>query len=143
MRNAREVTNYFSGFCVIDSGDLTSARSIAHRLLGGPARDIVFSMFYTLKIFASEEVSDGERMLAEQRFRHALDTEIGDAALVWPVYQAWLKLYQQYADHPKPWPVNDAEQLLADQWEAAELAATHAAFGVNRYLGDAHFELSR
>ena len=39
---------------------------------------------------------------------------------------------------PGPSP---AEQLLAEQWETAELAATHAAFGVNRYLGDADFEI--
>ena len=100
-------------------------------------------MSYTLKIFASEDVSETDRSQAEQRFRAALEAEIGDPSLVWPVYQAWLKLSQSYADHPKPWPVSDAEQLLATQWEAAELAATQAAFGVNRYLGDAHFELTR
>ena len=100
-------------------------------------------MSYNLKIFASEVVSETERRQAEQRFRAALEADIGDASLVWPVYQVWLKLFQTYAEYPKPWPVSDAEQLLATQWEAAELAATQAAFGVNRYLGDAHYELTR
>ena len=98
-------------------------------------------MPYTLKIFTADDIPESERQLAEQRFRAALEDSLGDAALVLPVYHAWLKLTQAHDEHPRPWPVTAAEQLLADQWEAAELAATHAAFGVNRYLGDADFEL--
>ncbi len=103
--------------------------------------DIVRRMAYTLKIFTAEDVPESERELAVQRFRAALEDTLGDAALVLPVYHAWQKLFQAYGDHPRPWPITPAEQLLADQWEAAELAATQAAFGVNRYLGDADFEL--
>lgn len=98
-------------------------------------------MAYTLRIFTAEDVPESERQLATQRFRAALDETLGDAALVLPVYHAWRKLFQVYGEHPRPWPITPAEQLLADQWEAAELAATQAAFGVNRYLGDADFEL--
>ncbi|TAG34478.1 MAG: hypothetical protein EAZ34_05620 [Polaromonas sp.] len=98
-------------------------------------------MGYTLKIFSAEDVPQSERQLAVQRFRAALEATLGDAALVLPVYRVWRKLSQTYGDHPRPWPITPAEQLLADQWEAAELAATQAAFGVNRYLGDADFEL--
>ena len=103
--------------------------------------DIVPRMGYTLKIFTAEDVPASERQLATQRFRAALENTLGDAALVLPVYHAWLKLFQAHGEHPRPWPITAAEQLLADQWEAAELAATQAAFGVNRYLGDADFEL--
>lgn len=98
-------------------------------------------MPYTLKIFTHEEVSEAEREQAAQRFRAALETTLGDASLVAPVYRAYLQLLQTYGDHPRPWPITPAEQLLADQWEAAELAATQAAFGAERYMGDAHFEL--
>lgn len=98
-------------------------------------------MTYTLKIFTAEDVPPSEREMAVQRFRSALEDTLGDAALVLPVYRAWCKLSQAYGDHPRPWPITPSEQLLADQWEAAELAATQAAFGVNRYLGDADFEL--
>ncbi len=98
-------------------------------------------MSYTVRIFTTEDVGDEERQQAVQRFKAALEESLGDAALVAPVYRVWLKLYQAHGDHARPWPVSDAEQLLADQWEAAELAATQAAFGVNRYMGDAHFEL--
>ena len=98
-------------------------------------------MSYTVRIFAAEDIDDVQREQAVQRFKVALETSLGDAALVAPVYRIWLKLHQSYGDHPRPWPISDAEQLLADQWEGAELAATQAAFGVNRYMGDAHFEL--
>ena len=98
-------------------------------------------MSYTVRIFATEDIGEAEREQAVVRFKVALEASLGDAGLVVPVYRIWLKLYQAYGDHPRPWPISDAEQLLADQWEAAELAATQAAFGVNRYMGDAHFEL--
>ena len=99
-------------------------------------------MTYLLKIFSADDVTVSERASAELRFRAVLDDMLGDPALVLPVYAAYRKLFLQYADHPRPWPVSQAEQLLAEQWEAAELAATQAAFGVNRYLGDADFEIS-
>lgn len=98
-------------------------------------------MAYSLKIFSADDVSDAQRDLAVARFRVALEKSLGDALLVWPCYQAYVKLFEQYSDHPRPWPITPAEQILAEQWEAAELAATHAAFGVNRYLGDADFEI--
>lgn len=98
-------------------------------------------MGYTLKIFTDEEVTDAQREQAAQRFRAALEESLGDESLVVPVYRAYLKLQQAHGDHPRPWPISDAEQLLAEQWEAAEQAATQAAFGVNRYMGDACFEL--
>jgi len=98
-------------------------------------------MPYLLKIFTADEVTDAQRELAVKRFRTALDDALGDERLVLPCYQAYLKLFQQYSDHPRPWPISSAEQILAEQWEAAELAATQAAFGVHRYLGDADFEI--
>ena len=98
-------------------------------------------MAYLLKIFSADDVSDVQRDLAAARFRSALEESLGDALLVWPCYQSYLKLFQQYSDHQRPWPITPAEQILAEQWEAAELAATQAAFGVNRYLGDADFEI--
>lgn len=98
-------------------------------------------MHYTVKIFHSEDVSDAERADAVRRFRSALETALGDASLVAPVYRAYLRLLQIHGDHARPWDLDPAEQLLAEQWEAAELAATQAAFGAERYMGDAHFEL--
>lgn len=98
-------------------------------------------MNYLLKIFTADDVTPVEREQAVQRFRKALESTLGDAALVLPCYTIYRKLALQYSDHPRPWPVGADELLLAEQWEAAELAATQAAFGVNRYLGDADFEI--
>lgn len=98
-------------------------------------------MPYQLKIFTAEDVDAAEREQATRRFRAALETSLGDESLVMPVYLAYLRLWQIHGDAPRPWPVSPAEQLLAAQWEAAELEATQAAFGANRYLGDADFEL--
>ena len=98
-------------------------------------------MTYTLRIFSAEDTTADEREQAVGRFRAALDESLGDAALVIPVYRLYTRLLQAYGDHERPWPLSTDEQVLIDQWEAAELAATQAAFGVNRYLGDAHFEL--
>ncbi len=98
-------------------------------------------MSYLLKIFTADEVTDAQRQLAVKRFRTALEDSLGGEQLVWPCYQAYFRLSQQYGEHSRPWPVSDAEQVLAEQWEAAELAATRAAFGEHRYLGDADFEI--
>ena len=98
-------------------------------------------MPYTLKIFTADEVTDAQRDLAVNRFRAALENALGNELMVLPCYQAYLKLFQQYSEHPRPWPVSDAEKILVEHWEAAELAATQAAFGLQRYLGDADFEI--
>lgn len=98
-------------------------------------------MPYTLKIFTADDVTEAQREGAVQRFRRALGEALGDERLVVPCYQAYRKLFNQYSEHSRPWPVSDAEQVLVEQWEAAELAATQAAFGVHRYLGDADFEI--
>jgi hypothetical protein len=98
-------------------------------------------MAYVLKIFAAEDVSDAERQAADLRFRHALEEALGSADLVAPVLRAYRRLLSQHADQERPWPITDAEQLLVDQWEAAETAAIRAAFGADRYMGDADFEL--
>ena len=98
-------------------------------------------MTYHLKIFSADDVTQTERELAMRRFRAALEEGLGDASLVLPCYYAYQKLFQLHGEHPRPWPITPAEQLLAEQLEAAELAATQAAFGVNRYLGDADFEI--
>ena len=98
-------------------------------------------MPYTLKLFTADEVTDVQRDLAVNRYRAALENALGNELMVLPCYQADLKLFQQYSEHPRPWPVSEAEKILVDHWEAAELAATQAAFGLQRYLGDADFEI--
>ena len=98
-------------------------------------------MTYSLKIFTPDDVTPAERDAAIQRFRTALEGSLGSAEMVWPVYSVYSRIALAHGDAERPWPISADEQLLVDQWEAAELAAKEAAFGVNRYLGDADFEL--
>lgn len=98
-------------------------------------------MSYTLKLYAFEDTSGQERLAAEQRFRKTLDTTLGDSALVLPVYRAYCRIVSIYGDAPAPDTLTDAEQQIFDQWRAAESAAVTAAFGKNRYMGEAHFEI--
>jgi hypothetical protein len=96
---------------------------------------------FNVRVFSADDASAAEREAAASRFSAALIDTLGDAALVLPVHAAYQRLAQTYGDQQRPWPLSADEQLVADQWEAAELAATLAAFGENRYLGDADFEL--
>jgi hypothetical protein len=98
-------------------------------------------MHYTVRIFHEEEVCDAQRREAVERFCAALEDSLGDPGLVVPVYLAYQRLLQLHGEEARPWDLAPAEQLLAEQWEAAELAATRAAFGAERYMGDAHYEL--
>lgn len=98
-------------------------------------------MAYTLKIFASEEVSEEDRSQAAQRFRATLATLLGDDDLVLSVHRVYLRLVHAHGEAPRPWPISAAEQVLVTQWEEAEQAATRAAFGAERYMGDAQYEI--
>ncbi len=97
-------------------------------------------MAYSLKIYEADTSHD-ERRGAEQRFRHALEETLGDASLVAPVYTAYLRIVGAYGDAPDPDGLSDAERAIFDQWQAAETAAVAAAFGPNRSMGDAMYEL--
>ena len=99
-------------------------------------------MNYTLKIFSAEDVAPLEREQAARRFRAALEEGLGGPALVWPVYQLYQRLLHAHGEQARPWPISPAELVIVEQWEAAELAATQAAFGSERYMGDADFELT-
>ncbi len=98
-------------------------------------------MPYTVRIFSAEDISDADRAAASRRFRVALDEALGAADLVAPVYHAYLRLLQVHGELARPWDLTPSEQVLADQWEAAEKAALEAAFGTDRYMDDAHYEL--
>lgn len=97
-------------------------------------------MTYALILY-EPDVSDAQRREAEQRFRRALEETLGDAVLVAPVYKAYLRIVGTYGDTPDPDSLTDAERAIFDQWQAAETAAVAAAFGPNRYMGDAMYEI--
>lgn len=97
-------------------------------------------MTYSVVLYEAD-VSAAERRGAELRFRRALEETLGDPDLVAPVYAAYLRIVGAYGDSPAPDTLTDAEQAVFDQWQAAESAAVAAAFGPNRYMGDAMYEI--
>ena len=97
-------------------------------------------MAYSLILYEAD-VPDAQRREAEQRFRRTLEETLGDAELVAPVYTAYLRIVGVYGDAPDPDSLTDAERAIFEQWQAAETAAVAAAFGPNRYMGDAMYEI--
>lgn len=97
-------------------------------------------MPYSLTLYEADVPPDVRRA-AEARFRRALEEALGDPDLVAPVYAAYLRIVGAYGEEPEPDTLTDAEQAIFDQWRAAESAAVAAAFGPNRYMGDAMYEI--
>ena len=98
-------------------------------------------MSYRLRLYAYEDASEGELKAAEQRFRAALEESLGHESLVLPVYTAYMRLVGIYGESPGEDVLSSDEQEIFSQWQAAELAATTAALGPHRYMGDAQFEI--
>ena len=99
-------------------------------------------MPYSLTLYDADGASDLQHQQAEQRFRQALEETLGDASLVGPVYTAYLRIVHSYGDTPDLEALSDAERAIFEQWQAAETAAVAAAFGPNRYMGDAMYEIA-
>ena len=97
-------------------------------------------MTYSLILYEAD-VSEAQRREAEQRFRRTLEDTLGDAGLVAPVYTAYLRIVGSHGEAPDPESLTDAERAIFEQWQAAETAAVAAAFGPNRYMGDAMYEI--
>lgn len=97
-------------------------------------------MTYRVKLYEAD-VSAQELRAAEQRFRQALEQSLGDASLVLPVYAAWQRIVGTYGEEPSLDDLSDGERMVLEQWRAAETAAVAAAFGPNRYMGDAMYEI--
>ena len=98
-------------------------------------------MSYTLRLYASEDVSSEQLRAAEQRFKAALEESLGDASLVAPVYAAYTRLVATYGEEPAEDALSPEELEIFTQWQAAESAAMTAALGPNRYMGEAQFEI--
>jgi hypothetical protein len=99
-------------------------------------------MSYSLTLYDADGASPEQHRQAEQRFRQALDEALGDESLVAPVYTAYLRIVRTYGETPDLDNLSDAERAIFEQWHAAETAAVAAAFGPNRYMGDAMYEIA-
>jgi non-ribosomal peptide synthetase component F len=96
---------------------------------------------YRVVLQVFDEAGAHERQRAEQRFCRALESALGDADLVAPVYRQYQRLIQTYGEDPDPLALSDAERELLQAWQSAEAAALSAALGPQRYMGDAQFEI--
>lgn len=98
-------------------------------------------MTYSIKLFVPDDTTPAQREAAERRFRDALEGALGDAALVAPVYTAYLRIAAVHGEAPGPDALSDDERLVFDQWQAAEAAAMEAVFGLHRHMGEGLVEI--
>jgi non-ribosomal peptide synthetase component F len=99
-------------------------------------------MTYSLRLYDADGASPAQHKDAERRFRDALEHALGDAGLVAPVYQAYLRIVGSHGDAPDLESLSEAERAIFEQWQAAQTAAVAAAFGSHRYMGDAMYEIA-
>ena len=96
----------------------------------------------TLTCTTDKATSNANRASAENLYRRALEAALGDASLVAPIWSVVQRLYAAFGDNPDPEALSDAEREVLESWQAAESAARTAAFGPNRYLEEATFEIT-
>lgn len=97
-------------------------------------------MTYRLKLYEADVPAE-QLQAAQLRFRQALEQSLGDAGLVLPVYRAYQRIVASHGEEPAPEDLGEGERMVLEQWRAAETAAVAAAFGPNRYMGDAMYEI--
>lgn len=98
-------------------------------------------MTYSLKLFVPEGSAPAQRQAAERLFRQALDASLGDAALVAPVYTAYLAIVGQHGETPDPEALTVEERTVLEHWQQAESAALAAVFGPYRSLDEGGYEI--
>lgn len=102
-------------------------------------------MRYTVKLFNTAGDTDDDAgpalRAAQRRFQQVLETTLGDADLVLPVYEAYRRITAAYGDPPNVEALTDAEREIVQQWQEAESAAITAVYGPMRGMGDGYYEL--
>jgi hypothetical protein len=98
-------------------------------------------MTYTLKLYVPDDTPPGQRQAAERLFRDALEGALGDAALVAPVYRAYLNILGQYGETPDPEALTVEERTVLEHWQQAESAALEAVFGPHRHLDEGGYDI--
>lgn len=99
-------------------------------------------MTYQLKLYVPEGASPAARASAEARFRQALETALGDASLVAPVYGAVLSITAQYGESPDLEALTVDERTVLEHWQHAEAMAMEAVWGPHRHLDEGGYQIS-
>jgi hypothetical protein len=98
-------------------------------------------MTYSLKLFVPEDGTSAQRQAAERLFRQALEASLGAAAMVAPVYTAYLAILGQHGETPDPEALTVDERTVLEHWQQAEGAALAAVFGPYRSLDEGGYEI--
>ncbi|MBE0587711.1 MAG: hypothetical protein IH617_06675 [Hydrogenophaga sp.] len=98
-------------------------------------------MTYTLQLFVSDDTTPAQRQAAERLFRKALESALGDAALVAPVYAAYQAIVARYGDTPDVEALTVEERTVLEHWQLAETAAIEAVFGPHRHLDEGGYQI--
>lgn len=98
-------------------------------------------MSYLLKLNSPDDLTLAQVKAAEKIYRRHLDEQIGDSNLVWPVYQAYLRIVTTYGEQPDTDLLSEQEKTILETWQQAEHIAITHTFGENRYMGESRFEI--
>lgn len=98
-------------------------------------------MNYSIKLYVPGDTPPGQRQAAERLFRQALETALGDAALVAPVYAAWLAIVAEHGETPDPESLSVDQRMVQESWQQAERAALEVVFGPHRHLDEGGYEI--
>lgn len=98
-------------------------------------------MNYTVKLYVPDDTSPAQRQAAERLFRQALESSLGDAALVVPVYAAWQAIVSEHGETPDPEVLSVDQRMVLESWQQAERAALEAVFGPHRHLDEGGYEI--
>ena len=100
---------------------------------------------FSVDLWLDADVSDKQRLRATALFTDTLIEQLGDATLVWPSYQAFLRILQTQgagsADTIDVENLSDAERHLFESWRLAETAALERVFGPHRHMGEGLYEI--
>lgn len=84
-----------------------------------------FAMPYQLKLNTYEDVSPAQEAAAQKRYRTALESVLGDAQLVLPVYRAFQKLVLTYGEEPDPGYVDRARVAAVSKLAGGRKSGHH------------------
>jgi hypothetical protein len=98
-------------------------------------------MTYLLTLYVPDDTQPAQRQAAEARFCQALESALGDASLVGPVYGAYLRILGQHGEVPDAEALTVDERTVLETWQQAETAALEAVFGPHRHLDEGGYQI--
>lgn len=100
---------------------------------------------FEIDLWLGEDISAKKRSQATTIFTDTLIEELGGAAMVLPIYNAFLRiLHAQGTGSAETIDVenlSDAERHLFESWRLAETAALEKVFGSHRHMGEGLYEI--